>query len=90
MVVESLEFGLTTTVAVVTLLEQQLFVAINEKVTVIGELVVLVKVPIIFPEPLAVIPVTVDVLFLVHVKVVFGVITTSSTYMFVASPPASP
>jgi hypothetical protein len=38
--------------------------------TVTGALVVLVSVPLIFPEPLAAIPVTVDVLSLVQLKVV--------------------
>ena len=40
------------------------------KVTVIGANVVLVSVPLILPEPLAAMPVTVALLSLVHVKVV--------------------
>ena len=61
-VVKSHVFGLITTVAVVGLLEQQLFVAVKVNVTVIGAFVVLVKDPVTFPEPLAAIPVTVAVL----------------------------
>ncbi|MNF78357.1 hypothetical protein D3C84_605370 [compost metagenome] len=40
------------------------------KVTVIGEFVVLVKLPLMFPLPLAPIPVTVPVLSLVQLKIV--------------------
>jgi len=47
-----------------------LAVGVIVKVTVNGALVVLVNVPLILPEPLAAIPVTVAVLFLVQLKVV--------------------
>jgi hypothetical protein len=49
---------------------QPLAVGVRVKVTVIGAAVVFVKTPLISPEPLAAIPVTVTVLFLVHAKVV--------------------
>jgi len=51
-----------------------LAVGVIVKVTVIGAAVVLVSVPLISPEPLAAIPVTVPVLFLVHAKAVPAVV----------------
>lgn len=58
--------GLTNTVAVIGSPGQPLAVGVIVKVTMIGALVVLVKVPEMFPDPLAAMPVTVAVLFLVH------------------------
>jgi hypothetical protein len=54
--------GLTSTVAVIAAPGQLLAVGVIVNVTVIGALVVLVKVPVILPEPLAAVPVTVPVL----------------------------
>lgn len=54
--------GLTNTVAVITGPLQPLAVGVMVKVTVIGELVRLVSVPLILPAPLAAIPVTVATL----------------------------
>ena len=66
--------GLTTTVAVidgpVQVTPPLVKLGVMVKVTVIGAVVVLVSVPIISPAPLAAIPVTVTVLFLVQVKTV--------------------
>ena len=45
-------------------------VGISVKVTVTGALVVFVKTPLIFPEPLPAIPVTIAVLSLVQLNVV--------------------
>ena len=59
--------GITSTVAVVVGPTQPLAVGVMVKVTVIGLTVVLVSVPLILPEPLAAIPVTVTVLSLVQV-----------------------
>ena len=58
--------GFTSTVAVTGVPGQPLAVGVIVNVTVIGVLVVLVKVPPILPAPLAAIPVTVPVLFLVQ------------------------
>ena len=52
---------------------QPLAEGVMVKVTVIGTFAVLVSVPLIFPEPLAAIPVTTPLLFLVHANVVDGV-----------------
>ena len=66
--------GLTTTVAVmdgpVQVTPPLVKLGVMVKVTVMGADVVLVSVPVMFPAPLAAIPVTVTVLFLVQVKVV--------------------
>ena len=59
--------GFTNTVAVVGVPIQPFAVGVMVNVTFIGAKVVLVNVPLIFPLPLAAIPVTVPVLFLVHV-----------------------
>ena len=59
-------FGLTVTVAVTGVPRQPLAVGVMVKVTVMGEVVVLVSVPLILPAPLAAILVTVPVLFLVQ------------------------
>lgn len=56
----------TITVAVVDGPVQPLAVGVMVKVTVCCDVVVLVSVPLMFPEPLAAIPVTFTVLFLVQ------------------------
>ena len=62
--------GFTSTVAVIGAPGQPFAVGVIVNVTVTGALVVLVSEPLISPEPLAAIPVTVAVLFLVQLKVV--------------------
>jgi len=62
--------ALTFTVAVIGIPAQPLAVGVIVKVTVTGAPVVLVNEPVISPEPLAAIPVTVAVLSLTHVYVV--------------------
>ena len=62
--------GLTITVAVIAGPTQVPDVGVMVKVTVTGALVVLVRVPLIFPEPLAAIPVTETVLSLVQLYTV--------------------
>jgi len=62
--------GLTNTVAVIGAPLQPLAVGVIVKVTVIGFVVVLVSVPLILPEPLAAIPVTVATLSLVQLYTV--------------------
>ena len=58
--------GLTNTVAVIGAPGQPLAVGVMVNVAVIGALVVLVRVPEIFPTPLPAIPVTPTVLSLVQ------------------------
>ena len=58
--------GFTITVAVTAVPVQPFAVGVIVKVTVNGAVVVFVKAPLIFPDPLAAIPVTVAVLFLVQ------------------------
>ena len=58
--------GFTNTVAVIEEPGQPFAVGVMVKVTVTGAAVVLVNEPVILPVPLAAIPVTVPVLFLVH------------------------
>ena len=58
--------GLTSTVAVIGKPTQPCAVGVIVKVTVIGALVVLVKVPAMLPVPLTAMPVTVAVLLRVH------------------------
>ena len=62
--------GLTSTVAVIGVPPQPLAVGVIVKVTVTGAAVVLVSVPLILPEPLAAMPVTDPVLFLVQLYTV--------------------
>ena len=62
--------GFTSTVAVTGAPGQPLAVGVMVNVTVIGALVVLVNVPLMFPLPLAAMPVTVTVLSLVQLNVV--------------------
>jgi len=58
--------GLTSTVAVAAVPGQPLAVGVTVKVTVTGALVVFTSDPLMFPEPLAAIPVTEEVLSLVQ------------------------
>ncbi|MNG18134.1 hypothetical protein D3C85_735350 [compost metagenome] len=58
--------GLTITVVAIDAPGQPFAVGVIVKVTVIGAFVVFVKLPLMFPLPLARIPVTVPVLFLVQ------------------------
>ncbi len=62
--------GSTVTVAVMFEPVQVPAVGVIVKVTVIGEVVVFTKVPLILPDPLLAIPVTVPVLLRVQAKVV--------------------
>ena len=62
--------GFTSTVAVIGAPGQPFAVGVIVNVTVIGATVVLVKAPLISPEPLAAMPVTVTLLFLVQLKVI--------------------
>ena len=65
-VATALGVGFTNTVAVIGVPGQPLAVGVMVKVTVIGANVVFVNAPLILPDPLAAIPVTVAVLFLVQ------------------------
>ena len=58
--------GLKITIAVFTVPAQLFAVGVMVNVTVTGEVVVVVKAPVILPNPLAAIPVTEPVLFLVQ------------------------
>lgn len=60
---------------------QPLAIAVMIKVTSIGALVVLVNVPLMFPLPLAAIPGTVTVLFLVQLKTVPATLPDNMTGM---------
>jgi hypothetical protein len=62
--------GFTVTVAVIGVPGQPLTVGVMVKVTVTGALVALVKLPLMFPFPLAAIPDTSTILSLVQLKVV--------------------
>ena len=77
--------GFTITVAVIGAPGQPLAVGVIVKVTVMGAVVVFVNVPLILPEPLAAIPVTVAVLFLVHAKVV-PVVALDNTIVVIGRP----
>ena len=70
--------GLTRTVAVMGAPGQPLAVGVMVKVTRTGAKVVLVSVPLISPDPLAAMPVTVTVLSLVQLKVVPAVLPVST------------
>lgn len=72
-------FGLTTIVAVIGLPVQPPLVGIMVNVTVSGTLELLVKVPLILPDPLAAIPVTATVLSLVQLKVVPDILLVNET-----------
>jgi hypothetical protein len=69
-VATALGVGFTKTVVVIGAPLQPLAAGVIVKVTVTGELVVLVKLPLMSPLPLFGIPVTVPVLFLVQLKVI--------------------
>jgi hypothetical protein len=69
--------GLTVTVAVIGVPEQPFAIGVIVKVTITGEFVVLVNVPLMSPEPEAAIPDTDAVLFLVQLYVVPGVMLFS-------------
>ena len=69
MVAVAVGVGFTNTVAFMGVPGQPFAIGVIVKVTVIGELVVLVKVPEIFPLPLPAIPVTPAVLSLVQLYV---------------------
>ena len=71
MVALAFGLGLTMTVAVIGVPLQPLAVGVTVKVTVIGALVILVRLPLIFPVPLFAIPLT-PVLSLVQLKTVEG------------------
>ena len=58
--------GFTTTVAVIAVPGQPAAVGVIVKVTVTGDVVVLVKIPVISPVPLAAIPGTAIILSLVQ------------------------
>lgn len=77
--------GFTITVAVIGAPLQPFAVGVIVKVTVTGNVVVLVSVPLIFPVPLAVMPVAVAVLSLVHANVV-PVVVLASTIVVMALP----
>jgi len=77
--------GFTSTVAVIGVPGQPLAVGVMVNVTVIGALVVLVNAPLIFPLPLAAIPVTVPVLFLVQLKVVPVTLPDNTIVVIVAA-----
>ena len=80
----ALGVGLTKTVAVVVGPAQPFAVVVIVKVTVIGAKVVFVKLPDILPVPLAVIPVTVAALSLVHAYVVPVVLLVNKIVVIVA------
>jgi hypothetical protein len=65
-VATALGIGFTVTLTVTTGPGQPFAVGVIEKATTTGALVVLVRVPLILPVPLAGIPVTATVLFLVQ------------------------
>ncbi len=77
--------GLTSTVAVIGAPTQPPVVGVMVKVTVIGNGLVLVKVPLILPEPLAAIPLTVAVLFRVQLNTVPGILP-DNTIVVIAVP----
>ena len=85
-VATALGVGLTNTVAVIDVPGQPLAVGVMVKVTVTGALVVLVKVPLILPEPLAAIPVTAKVLSLVQLYTVPATGLLLSTIVVMATP----
>lgn len=74
----ALGFGLTRTVAVIGLPAQPLADGVIVNVTVMGAAVVLVSVPLIFPLPLAAIPVTLTLLSLVHAYVAPAVLLVNA------------
>jgi len=77
--------GITSTVAVIEVQGKPAVGGIMVKDTVSGNGLVLVKVPLILPEPLAAIPLTVAVLFLVQLNTVPGMLPVS-TIVVIAVP----
>jgi hypothetical protein len=77
--------GFTSTVAVIGAPGQPLAVGVMVKVTVMGAIVIFVKVPLIFPEPLAAIPVIAALLSLVQVYVAPEVVLESTMVVIVAA-----
>src|SRR5258705_4309432 len=77
--------GLTVTVAVIGVPGQPFAVGVIVKVTVTGAAVVFVNVPLILPEPLAAIPVTVTVLSLTQLKVVPATAPVNTIVVIVAT-----
>jgi hypothetical protein len=77
--------GLTITAAVIGAPGQPLAVGVIVNVTVTGVLVVLVNEPLILPEPLAAIPVTLIVLSLVQLNIVPGTLPVN-TIVVIAEP----
>ncbi len=77
--------GFTVTVAVIGVPVQVAVEGVIVNVTVIGALVVLVSVPVIFPEPLAAIPVTETVLLRVQLYVVAGT-APDNTMLVIGNP----
>jgi hypothetical protein len=75
--------GFTITVVVIGVPLQPFAVGVILNVTVTGAVEVLIKVPLILPDPLAVIPVTEAVLFLVQLKVVPLMLLVSVTGVIV-------
>ena len=76
--------GFTRTVAAIGAPGQPFAVGVMVNVTVIGAAVVFVKAPVISPEPLAAIPVTVALLSLIQEKVVPEVELESAMVVIVA------
>ena len=76
--------GLTNTVAVIGVPGQPLAVGVMVKVTVCGDTVVLVNAPLILPAPLAAIPVTLAVLFLVQLYTVPATLPVKAMVVMVA------
>ena len=78
--------GLTSTVAVIGVPGQPFAVGVIVKFTVIGILVRFVNVPLIFPVPLAAIPVTVATLSLVQLYTVPATGLPLSTIVTIGTP----
>jgi hypothetical protein len=84
-VATALGVGFTKTVAVMGVPGQPFAVGVMVKVTVMGALVVLVKLPLMLPLPLSAIPVTSTVLFLVQLKVVEATFPVSTIGVMAAA-----
>jgi hypothetical protein len=76
--------GFTTTVVVIGMPEQPFAVGVIVNVTVTGALEVFINAPLKLPDPLAAIPVTEAVLFLVQLKVVPLMLLVNVTGVIVA------
>lgn len=77
--------GFTNTVTVIGVPSQPFADGVMVKVTVLGNVVVFVKIPLIFPLPLAGIPVTRAVLFLVQSNCVPGTLLVSEIKLILLS-----